>query len=75
MALNMQGPGAPSQDPRGPMGQLARGANVYMGASNSPYAGKMTNNAVDKMKTASLLPEYKKASLADVARQFLNGAQ
>ena len=71
MALNMEGPGA-QPDPRGPVGQLARGANIYMGASKSPYAGKVTANSVENMNTASLLPQYKKTSLADVARRFLN---
>ncbi len=62
-------------DPRSQQGQLARGANIYMGASKSPYAGKMTQNGVGNMQQASKLPQYKKPSLAEVARAFLNGNQ
>ncbi len=69
--LSMEGPNP--QDPRSMKGQLARGANVYMGASGSPYAGQMTANSVEGMQQASLMPQYKKSSLADVARNFLNG--
>lgn len=66
-----------SQDPRSRVGQLARGANIYQGASKSPYAGKPTLNGMaqatlSNTHTASLLPQYKKMSLADVARNFLN---
>jgi hypothetical protein len=68
-----------NDDPRSMVGQLARGANIYMGASKSPYAGKTTQNSVSLMKevpnmrSASMLPQYKRPSLADVARTFLNG--
>jgi hypothetical protein len=60
-------------DPRSTTGQLARGANIYMGASKSPYAGQITASGVDRFRSASLLPQYKKPSLADVARMYLNG--
>ena len=68
MALSLDG----QADPRSTQGQLARGANIYMGASKSPYAGQPTANALQK---APLLPQYKKPSLADVARSFLSGNQ
>lgn len=66
-------------DPRSLQGQLARGANIYMGASKSPYAGKPTENKISmlakpNMRQASQLPQYKRPSLADVARTFLNGS-
>lgn len=72
--LSMDGTPNP-QDPRSMQGKLARGANIYMGASKSPYAGQMTANAVEGMQQASLMPQYKKSSLADVAKAFLNGSQ
>lgn len=59
-------------DPRSRVGQLARGANIYQGASKSPYAGKPTQATLSNTHNASLLPQYKKMSLADVARNFLN---
>lgn len=55
-----------NDDPRGLRGQLARGSNIYMGASKSPYAGKIT--------MGKQFPEYKKLSLKDVARKALSGS-
>ena len=69
MALSLDG----QADPRSNVGQLARGANIYMGASKSPYAGIVTQAGSERMLKAPLLPQYKKPSLADVARNFLNG--
>jgi len=62
-------------DPRSQQAQLARGANIYMGASKSPYAGQVTASSANRMQLASKLPQYKKPSLAEVARAFLNGNQ
>ena len=75
MALSMSSTGPDPTDPRSTQGMLARGANIYMGASKSPYAGQVTTNSMETMQQAKLLPQYKKQSLADVARMFLNGAQ
>jgi hypothetical protein len=70
--LSMDGPNP--QDPRSTQGRMARGANIYLGASMSPHAGSMSPNAAENMQQASLMPQYKKSSLADVARNFLNGS-
>lgn len=70
MALSMDGPNP--QDPRSTQGILARGSNTYMGASKSPYAGQVTANSQEN-PIASLLPQYKKDSLAAVARRFISG--
>ena len=59
------------KDPRSMQGMLARGANIYQGTSNSPYAGKVTEN----LQTASMLPHYQKMSLQDVARNVLSGGK
>lgn len=58
-------------DPRSRTGQMARGANIYMGASKSPWAGTPTQQIANQ--TLSKVPQYKKMSLQDVARTFLNG--
>lgn len=63
------------KDPRSMQGMLARGANIYQGTSNSPYAGKPTEASMDTMKQASMLPHYQKMSLQDVARKVLSGGQ
>ena len=61
------------EDPRGPVGQLARGTNTYMGTSKSPYAGKVTASVGNIMQQAKLLPQYKKTSLQDVAKAYISG--
>jgi len=58
-------------DPRSTVGMLSRGTNTYMGASKSPHAGNITQS----MFSAPMLPQYKKPSLQEVARNFLNGNQ
>jgi len=68
------------RDPRSMQGMMARGANIYQGTSNSPYAGKPTANSMQpvltsSMKQASMLPHYQKMSLQDVARKVLSGGQ
>jgi len=70
------------RDPRSMQGMLARGANIYQGTSNSPYAGKPTANSMQpvlnstsSMQQASMLPHYQKMSLQDVARKVLSGGQ
>lgn len=77
MALSMEpnNNGSNPMDPRGLVGQLSRGTNTYMGASKSPYAGQVTTNAVEGMNSASLLPQYRKPSLQEIARSFINGNQ
>lgn len=67
MALSMNGPNF--MDPRSTVGMLARGSNTYMGASKSPHAGQPTQ----ALNSAPLVPQYKKSSLQDVAKAFLNG--
>lgn len=56
-------------DPRSTVGMLSRGTNTYLGASKNPKAGTPTQS----MMSATGLPQYKKPSLQDVARSFLNG--
>lgn len=56
-----------NQDPRSTRGIMARGANVYQGASSNSYAGKPTS-------MGKQFPTYKKLSLQDVARKALNGS-
>ena len=65
------------QDPRSLAGQLARGTNTYMGASKSPYAGKIGTSLPvgNALQQASLLPQYKKMSLQDVAKAHINGSR
>jgi hypothetical protein len=63
------------QDPRSLAGQLARGTNTYMGASKSPYAGKISKPVGNALQQASLLPQYKKLSLQDVAKAHINGSR
>lgn len=62
-------------DPRSLAGQLARGTNTYMGASKSPYAGKVSApvGPGNPLQQASLLPQYKKLSLQDIAKAHING--
>ena len=71
-------------DPRSMQGMLSRGSNTYQGMSNSPWAGKITQNSpipgnplggglTGSMRTASMLPQYQKLSLQDVARKALSG--
>lgn len=69
MALSLDGPNF--MDPRSTVGMMSRGTNTYMGASKSPHAGQPTQS----MLSAPLLPQYKRPSLQDVARNFLNGNQ
>lgn len=67
-------------DPRSMQGMLSRGSNTYQGMSNSPWAGKVTQNSPipgvgpsGSMQQASMMPQYQKLSLQDVARKALSG--